>query len=193
MGWKNSTGTSFGRLRQLTRVPSPVSCLTGFLPVMFNLFQSLSRKEDAEKEPQTIGHDRFCTHQHHLQRSFRRRKRVTGRRARSFSENNTRCPSSVKLGLRRQRSASTEEENDLDLSKAQRASVSGDRTLLPIHKFDFLTELFSCFTLSQSGTYSSHRRRLQRWVNSNIQVTNNHICRSQCPRGLRREPAETVG
>jgi hypothetical protein len=160
---------------------------------MFNLFQSLSRKEDAEKESQTIGHDRFYTHQHHLQGSFRRRKRGTGRRARSFSETNTRSPSTVKLGLRKQRSVSTEEENDLDVSKAQRVSVSGYRTLLPIHKFDFLAELFSCFTLSQSGTYSSHRRRLQRWVNSNIQVTNNHICRFHCPRGLRRESAETMG
>lgn len=193
MGWKKSTGTSFGRLRQLTRVPPSVSCLMGFLPVMFNLYQNLSRKEDVEKELQTTGHDRFCTHQHHLQKSFRRRKHGTVRRARSFSEINTRSPATVKLGLRRQRSASTEEENDLDLSKARIVSVSGGRTLLPVHRFDSLAKLFSCFTLSQSGTCSSHLRRLQRWVNSNIQVTNNHICRSQCRRGLRRESAETLG
>ena len=134
----------------------------GFLPVMFSLYQSLSRKEDFEKEPQTTGHDRFCTHQHHLQRSFRRRKRGNGRRARSFSEINTRSPETVKLDLRRQRSASTEEENDLDLSKARIVSVSGDRTLFPVHRFDSLTKLFSCFTLSQCGTCSSHLKRLQR-------------------------------
>jgi len=192
MGWKKSTGTSFGRLRQLTRVPSPVSCLMGFLPVMFNLYQSLSRKEDIDEEPQTTGHDRFCTHQHDLQRSFRRRKRGTGRRAHSFSGINTRSPATVKLGLRRQRSALTEEENDLDLSKARTVSVSGGRTLLPVHRFDSLAKLFSCFTLSQSGTCSSHLRRIQRWVNPNIQVTNNHICRSQCLRSLRRGSVETV-
>ena len=134
----------------------------GFLPVMFNLYQSLSRKEDAEKEPQTTGHDRFCTHQHHLQGSFRRRKRGTGRRARSFSEINTPSRSSVKLGLRKQRSTSTEEGNDLDLSKARIVSVSGDRTLLPVHRFDSLAKLFSCFALSKSGTCSSNLMRLQR-------------------------------
>ena len=143
-------------------MPSPVSCLMVFLRVMFNLYQSLSRKEDAEKEPQTTGHDRFCTHQYELQRSFRRRKRGTGRRARSFSEIDTRSPSTIILGLRRQRSASTEEENDLDLSKARIVCVSGGKTLLPDHRFDFLAKLFSCFTLSKSGTCSSHLRRPQR-------------------------------
>jgi len=151
-----------------------------FLPVMFNLYQSLSRKEDAEKEPQTTGHDRFCIHQYQHQRSFRRRKRETGRRARSSSEIDNRSPSTVKFGLRRQRSASTEEENDLDLSKARIVAVSGGRMLLPDHRFDSLVKLFSCFTLSQTGTCSSRLRRPQRWVNSNIHVTNNYICRSQC-------------
>ena len=133
-----------------------------FLPVMFNLYQSLSRKEDAEKEPQTTGHDRFCIHQYQHQRSFRRRKRETGRRARSSSEIDNRSPSTVKFGLRRQRSASTEEENDLDLSKARIVAVSGGRMLLPDHRFDSLVKLFSCFTLSQTGTCSSRLRRPQR-------------------------------
>jgi hypothetical protein len=66
------------------------------------------------------------------------------------------------LGLRRQRTASTEEENDLDLLKARKVSVSGGRTLLPVHRFDSLAKLFSCFTLSQSGTCSSRLMRLQR-------------------------------
>ena len=142
---------------------------------MFNLYHSLSRKEDAEKEPQTIGHDRFCTHQHHLPRSYRCRKRGTGRRARSLSEINTRSSATVKLGLRRQRSAATEEDNDLELSKARKVSVSGGRTLFPVHKFDSLAKLFSCVSLSQNGTCSSNLRRLQRWVNSKFQMTNNHI------------------
>jgi hypothetical protein len=139
------------------------------------MYQSLSRKEDTEKEPQTTGHDRFCTHQNRLPRTYRRRKRTIGRRAQSFSELNTCSPASVKLGLRRQPSVSTNEENGLDLSKAQEVSLSGERKLLPVNRFDSLAKLFSCIMLSPNGTCSSHLSGLQRWVESNIQMNNNQI------------------
>ncbi|GFG32952.1 hypothetical protein Cfor_05511, partial [Coptotermes formosanus] len=129
---------------------------------MFSLYQSLSRKEDAAKEPQTTGHDRFCTHQDRLPRSYRRRKRSINRRAQSFSEFNSRSPASVKLGLRRQRSASTNEESDIDLSKAQTVSLSGERKLLPGNRFDSIVKLFSCVTLSPNGTCSTHLSGLKR-------------------------------
>jgi hypothetical protein len=161
--WDERTvlGLPLANFRQLTRVTSPVSCLVGFFPAMFSLYQSLPQKEEAEKELQTTCHDRFCIHQHNLTGSFRRRKLGTGRRACSFSEINTPSPATVKSGLRRQRSASTEETNYLDLSKPQMVCVSGDRATIPVQRFDSLAKLFSCVTLSQSGACCSHLRRLK--------------------------------
>lgn len=54
---------------------------------MFNLYQSINKKDEIDKEPQVIGHERF--YQGHTSRSGLSKKRRTSRRAHSVSEFNT--------------------------------------------------------------------------------------------------------
>jgi hypothetical protein len=132
---------------------------------MFNLYQTISRKEDADKEPQTTGHDRFCTHQDRAPRSYyRHRKRSMTRRAESASELNIRPDQSAKLGLRKQRSVCTDEEVGKGLTTIGTVSVPGERTPLLANPLDSLSKLFSCVALSTSVTNSSNARRSQGWV-----------------------------
>jgi hypothetical protein len=126
---------------------------------MFNLYQTISRKEEADKEPQTTGHDRFCTHQDRLPRSYyRRRKRSMTRRAQSASELNVRAPERAKVGLRKQRSVCTDEEDGKGLSKIGIMSIPGERTPLLANRLDSLAKLFSRVALSPSVANSSESR-----------------------------------
>ncbi|KDR12072.1 hypothetical protein L798_13376 [Zootermopsis nevadensis] len=128
---------------------------------MFNIYQSISRKEDGDKELQTTGHDRFCTH-HQPRSYYRRRKRPMSRRAQSVSELQTRVPVSAKLGLRKQRSVSTDDEEGSSFIKTGIVSIPGERTPLLANRLDSLAKLFSRVTLSPNGTNNPNPRGSQR-------------------------------
>ena len=116
---------------------------------MFNLYQTMSRKEGADKEPQTTGHDRFCTHHERVPRSYyRKRKRTMTRRAQSASDLNTRTTSSVKFGLKKQKSACTDDEDNFGIYQSKAVAVPGERTPLLANRLDSLAKLFSCIALS---------------------------------------------
>jgi hypothetical protein len=130
---------------------------------MFNFHQSISRKEDVDKESQTIGHDLFCAHQARHPRSYyRRHKRPVSRRVQSASERDTRAAAGAKLGLRKQRSVSADEEDVSGCSKTGIVSIPGERTPLLTYRLDSLAKLFSCVTLSPNGTNNSNPRGSQR-------------------------------
>lgn len=54
---------------------------------MFNLYQTINKKGEEEKEPQVIGHERF--YQERTSRSSSRRKKRVTRRSHSASEFST--------------------------------------------------------------------------------------------------------
>jgi hypothetical protein len=83
------------------------------------------------------------------------------RRAQSASELNPSPAGSAKLGLRKQRSACTDDEDGAGLSKTGIVSIPGERTPLLTNRLDSLAKFFSCVALSPSVTYSSNPRRSQ--------------------------------
>lgn len=92
---------------------------------MFNLYQSLNKKDDSEnqrnRESEVTGHDRFYQHRPGHSTS-RRRRRTVNRRTQSATELNARAMMTARGSLRRGRSVSTEEDESEDDKGYQLAS-----------------------------------------------------------------------
>jgi hypothetical protein len=77
------------------------------------------------------------------------------RRDQSASELTASTTASVKLGLRKQRSASTDDEDEIAFRKTGIVAIPGERTPLLANRFDSLAKLFSCVSLSPSDANNS--------------------------------------
>lgn len=88
---------------------------------MFNMYQKINRQEDKEtKEPDVIGHDRFC--QERPSRSSKRKKRMP-KRAQSVAEFSS-LTTANKRNAFRNRSLSSEQKGSKDGQKFSPSSES---------------------------------------------------------------------
>lgn len=81
---------------------------------MFNLYQTINKKDDENKEANVIGHERFYQERSTSRRSSTRRKKQTiGRRAHSASEfpTSTLTAANKRLAYRSNRSHSSENQS----------------------------------------------------------------------------------
>lgn len=96
---------------------------------MFNLYQSINKKEEAEKEPDVIGHDRFCRER--ASRSSARKKKKIARRTRSVSEFSQLDLSQKRNVFAGGRSRSSEQNGKIGLLSPQKSAESLSKILFP--------------------------------------------------------------
>ncbi|XP_060521767.1 uncharacterized protein LOC132699199 [Cylas formicarius] len=108
---------------------------------MFNLYQNINKKEEQEKEPQVIGHERF--YQERASRSGSKKKKRPPRRAQSAGEfSNSTLSAASKRAAFRARSQSSENRCDCDAK-----STNSQRS-------ESLVKLFTGFKRFHSGCQS---------------------------------------
>lgn len=118
---------------------------------MFNLYQNMNRRDDAEnrRESDMTGHDRFSQ----VHPKTRRKRRAVTRRAQSAIELDTEAMISARGSLRRGRSGSIEED-DSEEEKGYQLT----------NKLDSLAKiLFNRVTVARNREQND-----MRWINSQI-------------------------
>ncbi|GJQ73506.1 hypothetical protein Trydic_g13861 [Trypoxylus dichotomus] len=89
---------------------------------MFNLYQSINKKDENEKELDVIGHDRFC--QERPSRSSVRKKKKITRRTRSVAEFSHLDATQKRNAFTSMRSRSSEQNAKIGLLSPQRSAES---------------------------------------------------------------------